>query len=76
MVMPLELLEKTLNKRISLSLKDNRILEGKLVGYDEHMNLVLENTDEVMEGKVRKLNTVILRGSNVVSITPIFLTFE
>ena len=46
MVMPLALLEKSLNKKISLLLKDNRVLEGKLTGYDEYMNMVLEETEE------------------------------
>ena len=45
MVMPINLLEKSLDKRLSLLLKDNRILEGKLVGYDDYMNLVIEDTE-------------------------------
>ena len=46
MVMPTALLEKSVDKRISLLLKDNRVLEGKLTGYDDNMNLVLEETVE------------------------------
>ena len=41
MVMPLALLEKSMDHRISLLLKDTRVLEGKLVGYDDYMNMVL-----------------------------------
>ncbi|MEE9223823.1 MAG: LSM domain-containing protein [Thermoplasmata archaeon] len=43
------MLEKSLNRRISLMLKDNRKLEGKLVGFDDFMNLVLEETEETKE---------------------------
>lgn len=69
MVMPLTLLEKTVDKRISLLLKDGRILEGKLTGYDEYMNMVLEETVERMAtSEERRLGTVVLRGNNVVSI--------
>lgn len=71
MVMPLALMEKTLNKKVSLLLKDNRVLEGKLTGYDEYMNMVLEETEERTVDQVRRLGTVILRGNNVVSIAPL-----
>ena len=69
MVMPLALLEKSIDKRISLLLKDNRILEGKLKGYDDYMNMVLEETEERTVDQERRLGTVVLRGNNVVSIT-------
>ena len=71
MTMPLTVLNKTLNHRVSLLLKDGRIIEGTLVGYDEYMNMVLEDSEERYEDNVRKLGTLILRGNNVVSITPI-----
>ncbi|MDD3398177.1 MAG: LSM domain-containing protein [Candidatus Methanomethylophilaceae archaeon] len=72
MVMPLALLEKSIDKRISLLLKDNRTLEGKLTGYDDYMNMVLEDTAErTSDDQERRLGTVILRGNNVVSISPL-----
>lgn len=72
MVMPLALLEKTIDKRVSLLLKDSRVLEGKLVGYDEYMNMVLEETTErTPANEERRLGTVVLRGNNVVSISPL-----
>ena len=70
MVMSLNVLEKFINKRISLLLKDNRILDGKLVGYDEYMNMVLEDTEETKDENVRRIGTVVLRGNNVVAIVP------
>ena len=71
MVMPLSLLEKSVEKRISLLLKDGRTLEGKLSGYDEYMNMVLEETVETSAAGVegRRLGCVVLRGNNVVSIS-------
>ena len=70
MVLPIKVLEKSVNKRISLLLKDTRILEGKLVGYDDYMNLVLEDTEEFFEENQRRIGTVVLRGNNVISISP------
>ena len=69
MAMPLTALDKALNKNVQLLLKDRRVLEGVLKGYDEHMNLVLEDTDETdSEGNRRKNGTIVVRGSNVVTI--------
>jgi len=68
--MPLAVLEKSMHKRISLLLKDGRILEGKLMGFDDYMNIVLDETEENLEDNVRRLGTVVLRGNNVVSIAP------
>ncbi len=76
MVMPLNILEKSVNRKVSLLLKDSRTLEGKLVGYDEYMNMVLEDTeetrynDETKDQQVRRIGTVVLRGNNVVTIVP------
>ena len=44
MVMPISLLEKSVDKRVSVLLKDGRTLEGKLAGFDEYMNMVLQET--------------------------------
>ena len=70
MVMPTKVLENSMNKKISLLLKDSRILEGKLVGFDDYMNMVLEDTEETLNDEVRRLGTIIIRGNNVVSISP------
>ena len=70
MVLPLNVLEKTLNRKLSLLLKDGRILEGTLVGFDDYMNMVLEDTEELKEDDQRRLGTVVLRGNNIISISP------
>jgi small nuclear ribonucleoprotein len=70
MVMPLSLLEKSMNKKVTLLLKDSRHLEGMLTGFDDYMNMVLEDTEETNGDQVKRLGVVILRGNNVVSISP------
>ena len=71
MVMPTTLLEKSVDKRVSLLLKDGRTLEGRLAGFDEYMNMVLEETVETASSgdEGRRLGSVVLRGNNVVSIS-------
>lgn len=70
MAMPLNVLEKSVSRKVILLLKDGRILDGKLTGYDEYMNMVLEDTEETKEDQVRRIGTVVLRGNNIVSISP------
>ena len=69
MVLPLDLLEQALNARIGILLKDGRTMEGKLVGYDQYMNVVLEEADEKSTDQSRKLGTVVVRGNNIISLT-------
>ncbi len=69
--MPMKMLEENLNKKVSLLLKDNRTLEGILSGYDDHMNMVLDEVEENAEETTKKIGTVVIRGSNVVRIVPV-----
>lgn len=65
---PTVLLERFLDQRVTLWLKDSRQLSGRLVGTDEHMNLVLDDADEETAELKRHLGRVVLRGSNVVTV--------
>ena len=71
---PLELLSKALDKRVLIKLKGGRELRGRLRGFDQHMNLVLEEAEEVRMGEegqeVLKVGTIIVRGDNVIIISP------
>ena len=69
MQLPLDVLEKLANSKIVLRLKDGRILIGKLTGWDQFMNIILENTQEKHGDTERRLGTILLRGNNVVSIS-------
>ncbi len=68
--MPLHVLEKSVMRKVTLLLKDGRMLEGKLTGYDEYMNMVLEDTEETHNDNLKRIGMVILRGNNIVSISP------
>ena len=68
--MPLNVLERNINKSVTLTLKDGRILEGKLTGFDEYMNMILEDTEETKDDQVRRVGIVVLRGNNIVTIVP------
>ena len=69
MALPLDVLEKSLNQKVSLLLKDGRLVDGKLAGYDEYMNMVLDDVEETKDENKRRVGKIILRGNNVVSIS-------
>jgi small nuclear ribonucleoprotein len=68
---PLDILDQVLNRQpVIISLKGGREIRGILQGYDVHMNLVLDKAEEETGGTVQKLGTLIVRGDNVIYITP------
>lgn len=67
---PLDILNNALNKSVLIRLKGTREFRGELQGYDMHMNLVLSNAEEIKETESRKLGTVVVRGDNIVFISP------
>ena len=68
---PLQVLQEAVSKNVIVELKGRREYRGVLDGYDPHMNIVLKNADEYYEGNVvRNLKTVIVRGDNVIYVSP------
>jgi small nuclear ribonucleoprotein len=68
---PLEILDKALNRQpVIVSLKGGREIRGILQGYDVHMNLVLDNAEEEINGVSQKVGMLIVRGDNVIYISP------
>jgi len=68
---PLDILDQVLNRQpVIVSLKGGRELRGVLQGYDVHMNLVLDKAEEVEGEQVRSVGTLIVRGDNVIYISP------
>ena len=71
MIKPLSVLQNAANKNVIVELKGKREYRGVLDGYDPHMNVVLKNAEEIIDGvSVRKLSTVIVRGDNVIYVSP------
>ena len=69
---PLKILHESLNKRVMVELRSGLEYHGTLHGYDvPHMNLVLKKADETRNSEAKaKHETVILRGDNIIYISP------
>jgi small nuclear ribonucleoprotein len=68
---PLDALNKSRNKKVIVELKNGKQYVGKLNSFDIHINVVLEEAEERVDGEVkRKLGTVFLRGDTITVIMP------
>lgn len=68
---PLDTLNDVLDTPVLVRLKGSREFRGTLQGYDIHMNLTLTDAEELVDGEaVRSIGTVIVRGDNVVYVSP------
>jgi len=68
---PLDILNKALKTSVIVRIKGGREFRGILNGYDVHMNLVLQNAEEIEGGEVtKKLGSVVIRGDTVVFVSP------
>ena len=68
---PFDFLNDATDKPVLVRLKDNKEFRGKLMAFDVHMNVVLEEAEELEDDKVlKKIGTVLLRGDNIVFVSP------
>jgi len=68
---PLDVLNRALGSSVLVSLKGSREFRGRLSGFDVHVNLVLDEAEEIQGGQtVKRYGTMIIRGDNVVFISP------
>ena len=66
-----KILEESLGNIVLVRLRGGKKLRGKLKGFDQHLNLVVEETEDItIAEESKKLGTIILRGDNVIIISP------
>jgi len=69
--MAVKVLDESINQVVLVKLKGNKTIRGNLLGFDQHMNLLLDTSDEISsEGDSKGLGTIVVRGDNVVMISP------
>jgi|TARA_B100001971_G_scaffold54507_1_gene49623 small nuclear ribonucleoprotein len=68
--MAIRVLDESAGKVVLIKLKGGKIIRGILQGFDQHMNILLEESEEVTEEGSHRLGTIVLRGDNVVLISP------
>lgn len=68
---PFDLLNDSIGKNVLAVLKGDVSIRGTLKAFDVHMNIVLENAEQLVNGEPKtKYGKLILRGDNVILISP------
>ena len=53
-----------------IKLKGDKVIRGILSKFDQHMNLVLSDATEYKGGDQTKLGNILLKGDNIIIISP------
>ena len=65
---PLDTLNESRDKRVIVELKNGKQYIGNLRSFDIHINTVLEDVEERVEGELkRKIGIVFIRGDTIVT---------
>lgn len=68
---PLDALNKARGKNVIVELKNGKQYIGSLNAFDIHINVVLDDVEERVDGEVkRKLGTLFIRGDTIIMISP------
>jgi U6 snRNA-associated Sm-like protein LSm5 len=74
-ILPLELVDRCIGQRIWIIMKGDKELVGTLSGFDEYVNMVLEDVIEFEtnpDGSIAqiKLDQILLNGNNIALLVP------
>ena len=63
------LMSNSKNKSVLLRLRNNKTIKGSLIDFDVHMNLTLNDAEDITDEKAEKLGKILLRGDNILVIS-------
>jgi small nuclear ribonucleoprotein len=63
------LMNNSKDKIVLLRMKNSKTVQGKLKNFDIHMNLTLEDAEDISDEKSVKLGTVLIRGDNILAVS-------
>ena len=63
------LMSKNKSKDVLLRLRNNTTIHGLLKEFDIHMNLTLDNAEDITNEKPVSIGSVLLRGDNILAIS-------
>ncbi|MFO7991890.1 MAG: LSM domain-containing protein [Thermoplasmata archaeon] len=68
---PLSVLNRSIGKNVIVELRYGKEYRGILEGYDPHLNLVMKDVKEFIDGEqTRTMEKALVRGDNVVYVSP------
>jgi len=63
------LMANSKDKSVLLRLRNNKTVRGNLIDFDVHMNLTLNDAEDITEENPEKLGKILLRGDNILAIS-------
>ena len=67
---PFDMLKTAVDSNVLVRIKGDKELRGVLKAFDIHMNLVLDDAEDISGENHTKLGRIILRGDTVVYVSP------
>ena len=68
---PLDMLNSARNKEVLLQLKGDKQITGKLLAFDIHINVVLDNARELENNEIkRNIGLTFVRGDTIFFVSP------
>ncbi len=68
---PLSVLNRNIGNHVIVELRYGKEYRGTLEGYDPHLNLVMSDVKEFIDGEqTRTMNKALVRGDNVIYVSP------
>lgn len=64
-----KILDVCVNKEILIKLKNHTIIRGNLQTFDQYMNLLLTEVEDITGEKPKKLDRILLRGDNILAVS-------
>ncbi len=63
------LMNNSKDKVVLLRMRNTKTIQGILKEFDIHMNLTLDDAEDISDEKTEKLGTILIRGDNILSIS-------
>jgi len=67
---PIDVLNEAKGKRVLIRLKNGTKIAGILQALDLHLNMWLDEAEEIRDDKKTKLGIILVRGDNIILVSP------
>ncbi len=63
------LMNNSRDKVVLLRMRNTKTIQGILKNFDIHMNLSLEDAEDISDEKPEKLGKILIRGDNILAVS-------
>ena len=63
------LMNNSKDKVVLLRMKNTKTIQGILKEFDIHMNMTLEDAEDISDEKPEKLGKILIRGDNILAVS-------